>query len=836
MSFIKYLKLREVSEDDLEKINLDRDLHFNNVFGNKLRIVIPLEQNENINKLIERLEELGYEVDYEDLINKKQAYKRIKTQQGEKLRPEKVGKILQSNNSRELLDWWQKNGENLKNNEVGSSIVISRSPIDVLRMSDHDGISSCHSPDGQFYKCARQEARTGGAIAYVVKNSDLKGINIQDKEIFEDSDRGIDGIVPLERLRLRRLTNGEFDLLMPELRTYGIKNVGFLDTIKKWAKNSQESLIKKIDPVEGYKSFKLKGGSYQDTDSGRVWSNFFDVAVSGSKRSQDEDEENEEESGNVYERAERSLEDHRRNWKHIDVYLEESDGYLYYNANCSFSISKKLFTVEIGNWNSVNYKIIKRIVEDALDISGLEDVQIDSYKNNYTFSFYFTKNDRYYDELTNFEQFLDYVDEVDRDFEEHVNKVHMALLEEGYIKDLSERVEFKNFNLELDEEDFTITSKEADKIGYVKDYVTKRSYINTGRTYDAIYQRDGHKAYITQWNKDFTSLINQYKVLPFKVSTHNIDLFFTNQMSGIYDEDSFFQEEGMAKLTGWVYFSLTISLTLDLYKNAEVLKRIKNLDNNWDFYIKKLAQLFDIFIRNKQASDPLHAYYKDLVNNRKQLAKKPVFKKPQKQLGLNFKEYLENLAYEKAFAQRDKTQQSNVGKSLGFSKNLQLKKQGSFASLYQHPKYKDRLIKITSHKEDIYNLVKAQNLKSRNIVKVFDWDNKQKIKELTHLNSLAIIVENVTGYPMVYTTNDFYELTLGGRFNLASDWILQGGNEKQKSIMEKYDRNEDLEHNKLFELFRTLYQLRKFYKIDLSDFEDNILDANDRYVMIDMGF
>lgn len=298
----------------------------------------------------------------------------------------------------------------------------------------------------------------------------------------------------------------------------------------------------------------------------------------------------------------------------------------------------------------------------------------------------------------------------------------------------------------------------------------------------------------------------------------------------------FFQEEGMAKLTGWVYFSLTISLTLDLYKNAEVLKRIKNLDNNWDFYIKKLAQLFDIFIRNKQASDPLHAYYKDLVNNRKQLAKKPVFKKPQKQLGLNFKEYLENLAYEKAFAQRDKTQQSNVGKSLGFSKNLQLKKQGSFASLYQHPKYKDRLIKITSHKEDIYNLVKAQNLKSRNIVKVFDWDNKQKIKELTHLNSLAIIVENVTGYPMVYTTNDFYELTLGGRFNLASDWILQGGNEKQKSIMEKYDRNEDLEHNKLFELFRTLYQLRKFYKIDLSDFEDNILDANDRYVMIDMGF
>ena len=50
MSFIKYLKLREVSEDDLEKINSNRDLHFNNIFGNKLRIVIPLEQDDNINK------------------------------------------------------------------------------------------------------------------------------------------------------------------------------------------------------------------------------------------------------------------------------------------------------------------------------------------------------------------------------------------------------------------------------------------------------------------------------------------------------------------------------------------------------------------------------------------------------------------------------------------------------------------------------------------------------------------------------------------------------------------------------------------------------------------
>jgi hypothetical protein len=629
------------------------------------------------------------------------------------------------------------------------------------------------------------------------------------------------------------LTDGNVDLLMPELRTYGIKNVGFLNIVKNWAKNSQQNLITKLDPVEGYKSFKLKGGSYQDTDAGKVWSGFFDVSVAGSKRSQDEDEENEDEHGNIYERAEQTLEDHRRNWKHLDVYLDENDGFLSYGASGSFSISKILFTVELGDWRDENYKTIKKIIEYSLDIGGLEEIQIDDDTNSYNFSFYFQNDDRYYDELTSFERFLDYVDDVDGDFQEKVNKVYKSLLEEGYIKDLSEKIEFKNFNIELDE-DFTISTKEPEKIGYLQNYVTFDDPSPPGR--------QGIK--IPQWNKDFSSLINKQKVLPFKVSENNFNLFLnTNSTSS--SEVSFSDVvpsrmrasgHNLIKLTGWVYFNLTISLTLDLYKNSEVIKRLKNLDNNWDFYIKKLGILFDIFIRNKQAADPLHSFYKDLKNNQKILSQKPIFKKPQNQLSLNFKEWLESLSYEKVFNQRDETQKVNVGKLLGFSKNLNIIKQGSFATLYQHPKYKNRLIKITSHKEDIYNLVKAQKLKSKNIVEVFDWEYKQKIKELPSLNSWAIMVENVLGNSMIYHTNDFYELTLDGKYNLASDWIIQGGNSRQKIILDKYNKDNDEEYNKLFELFRTLYQLRKFYKIDLSDFEDNIIDSKDRYVLVDMGF
>lgn len=644
MKFSNYIKLREVSEEDLEKINPNRDLYFNNIFGKKLRIVMPLEQDQKINNLISKLEELGYEVDYEDLVNKKTAYKRIKTQQGEKLRPEKVGKILQTSNSRELLDWWQKNSENLKNNEMGSSIIISRSPIDILRMSDHDGISSCHSPDGSFYKCARQEARTGGAIAYVVKNSDLKGVNIQEKEIFKDSDRDVDGIVPLERLRLRRLTDGSLDLLLPELRTYGIKNVGFLDTIKKWAKTNQENVLSNIDPVDGYKSFKLKGGSYQDTDAGRVWSGFFDVNVTGSKRSQDEDEEDEDESGNLYDRAESTLRDHRRSWSHIDVSLDESEGYLVFDGYGSFSIPKKLFTVEIGKYNSVNYKIVKRIVEDALDIAGIEDLQIENDNLNYDFRFMFRdEGNSYDDQLTNFEHFLDYADEVDGNFEENINKVHKALLEEGYIKDLSEKIEFKNFDIELDDENFIIKTKKPEKIGYLQDFEISRNQIRGVGSSEVRLGGGTQK----KWEQDFINYINDYKVLPIKLNTSDLDLFLSNITKGLSvpaGEKDLAYGDVKTQLSGWFYMRLNLSVGFNLYNNSDYIARLKSLDKNWNFFILKLSKLFDIFVKNKNIkSKDVYDNPKLLLGapiNKKELAKKPTIPKQQKQLGLNFKEWV----------------------------------------------------------------------------------------------------------------------------------------------------------------------------------------------------
>lgn len=205
---------------------------------------------------------------------------------------------------------------------------------------------------------------------------------------------------------------------------------------------------------------------------------------------------------------------------------------------------------------------------------------------------------------------------------------------------------------------------------------------------------------------------------------------------------------------------------------------------------------------------------------------------------VNFKEWvreLEKYSDEGVFSQRDKTQKTDVSKLLGLDKPLKKFSQGSFATLYHHPTDKGKLIKITSHKDDVLNTVTAQKIKSPNIVKVFPWPNGEIIKKLPTINSLSIIVEKIEGSSMVYM-GDFDILTLGGNFELATDWLNSGGNKKQKLILDKYGKNTLEEQDKLASLFDALFKIEKFYKIDLADFQDNILDNGSRYVIIDLGF
>ena len=201
-----------------------------------------------------------------------------------------------------------------------------------------------------------------------------------------------------------------------------------------------------------------------------------------------------------------------------------------------------------------------------------------------------------------------------------------------------------------------------------------------------------------------------------------------------------------------------------------------------------------------------------------------------------FKKWLLKETKVDMFSQRDITQQSNISALLGFSKPLVKLSQGSIATLYQHPNKNNLLIKVTAHHEDAENIIKAQKLKSNNIVKAFPWKNGEMIKDIPSINSKAIIVEKLLASPMVYTTSDFFDLSLNGQFELAADWLDYTLHKKQKLILDNYNKNNFEEHRKLSDLFKTLFELEKFYRIELSDFEDNIIDSKNDYIVVDMGF
>lgn len=182
-------------------------------------------------------------------------------------------------------------------------VVLSRHPIDVFRMSDHEGLDSCHSlPSGKnskiydaFNICALAEAHANGMIAYAL-NPDEVGEFTQEvldgyenKELFNDLERGVDGITPVARVRIKNVAflENEKDLTkivsriaVPEKRVYGDNIPGFLEHVKKVLSNSQKSKIEDI--VSQFKDNKMSlnrflrvGGSYEDNSMSSMIPEFF---------------------------------------------------------------------------------------------------------------------------------------------------------------------------------------------------------------------------------------------------------------------------------------------------------------------------------------------------------------------------------------------------------------------------------------------------------------------------------------------------------------------------------------------------------------------------------
>jgi hypothetical protein len=205
---------------------------------------------------------------------------------------------------------------------------------------------------------------------------------------------------------------------------------------------------------------------------------------------------------------------------------------------------------------------------------------------------------------------------------------------------------------------------------------------------------------------------------------------------------------------------------------------------------------------------------------------------------MRFRPWLEVTATADQVFQRVTAKDADLVQALGLPLNSKLQKinTGSFATIYQHPLNATKIIKATKDKQDIMRLVKAQALMNQNIVKLHAIQGKLFIQ----LGQLYVIVaDKIEGESMPYTSNSFVMLLTGKlgaeSTKKAAYKIAQPGlSPFRDKILAYHGRDNDEERVKLSTFFLTLAQLEQ-RGITMDDFTDNIIDAGDRYVIVDMG-
>lgn len=498
LTFTQWLK--EAHQHHLDKLGKynkihPKDLNMSKIFGDKRRIVINLDGNEDpTHQFLRLVKTITNHPLTLDELKKGIISQSIQTQQGTKQRDLAISTFLKKHKRSDLLDMYSQVKDRVKNinNDESYSIVISREPVDLLRMSDHvhangQQIQSCHSPNNNWFVCAVKEAKTGGAIAYAVKTNDLNDVNIQDKEIFTDIDRKKAGIIPLERVRLRRFTYNDQELLIPELRTYPAINKetyeqtvvpGFRTAVVRWARDAQQATIDSIKQQfpnleDAFKQFNLRGGAYQDNDANHLWNDFFNTNIYGLKKSIDQiDPEDKEQNHITSEEWETSADEfyqqHNNNWNNSDaiavIYhahdVDEGDAYGKWYAKIEWHFTQNDFTKEPAK---------------AEVIRGLTDfVRKAGYNSIDRFSCNINKQNQTYDvtitaripqaynqqegDLHSFQNFLDEIDSLDEDYHEIEVIIKAVIAHNNFmttqIQQQHTNANLKHFKLELNQKGY----------------------------------------------------------------------------------------------------------------------------------------------------------------------------------------------------------------------------------------------------------------------------------------------------------------------------------------------------------------------------------------------
>jgi len=317
--------------------------------------------------------------------------------------------------------YWLNNSKTIREDVPGLendtySIILTRHPVDVMRMSDFEMITSCHTPpsrDGskqEYYKCAVAEAQGHGAIAYVVETEDLLSEtntgNIESAEqeleeydeIFTEQNRWMSGtnlnLDPVSRTRLRQFKFFDWEkydagedqgteVAVPEKYVYGIKIPGLVGTVTKWARQKQEEVITNLPKSDGkvdLDDFRIYGGSYEDTAhyGGRkeLLANLTNISMSDFTGQVEQDKETEEEMppewvGDVEEMLKRDCAKVREKWNsgkyancEVDFHVRDDSGegdYVIYPEG------KIMLTWELDEWKQLPNVSEGRLIADYLN-------------------------------------------------------------------------------------------------------------------------------------------------------------------------------------------------------------------------------------------------------------------------------------------------------------------------------------------------------------------------------------------------------------------------------------------------------------------------------------
>jgi len=265
------------------------ELPFDHIFGDKMRVAFPIGTDITAQNIIDDLRRIK-NFDKIDL-KKGEVIRKLKIDpkygkgdyQEQKIN---IGRAISAlkiveDKKKKYLDWFARYKDNLEAafEKPEYVVVLSRSPIDVVRMSDHRNISSCHSQGGSYFYCAIQEAITGGAVAYVVNSQDFDELTeeeFQNDEIFVDPDRGVRGagygLRPLSRLRVRRLEDDEGnEVAIPDTKIYGNQSIpNFYNSLKNYLQNKQS-----ITAGDFTGQYEKRGGTYYDDQIEELLSDYF---------------------------------------------------------------------------------------------------------------------------------------------------------------------------------------------------------------------------------------------------------------------------------------------------------------------------------------------------------------------------------------------------------------------------------------------------------------------------------------------------------------------------------------------------------------------------------